>query len=446
MRRLLAFLLAFCLLADQTRALAGPQSASQEGQAAGAAANATARASINTTAVQVHVPGYTTSPPEAAYYGHPNLGEAARARLAACGAGMDDPTCQALVGAVHSAQTPREPILPTDPAVAAARTIAGNPAPTLGNLAAYYAGCTPANGTVPGNCPANTFCLGDTCFSTAYPPDRDFAQTMTFLEAAREAGVYINPETQEIFEGEANQCRDRLLANCCSADSAGAGMSNQSVFGTGSKLVFDILMNSANRRFIYQGMSALLTGAGFSGAFTAYGVTIAVNGAALPTGAVAIFSGQGIVIAFNPWALAIAVIIYVVMSMMSCEADEGLLAMKEGAGLCHTLGTYCSSCIRVLGHCVSCIEHTTGKCCFNSMLARIIHEQARSQFGKGWGTARSPDCSGFTVAEVQRMNFAAMDLREFYASIAPTLPVGGAHGTAEKARVPDCYYGQEQCP
>ena len=43
-------------------------------------------------------------------------------------------------------------------------------------------------------------------------------------------------------------------------------------------------MNSENRQFVYQGLSALLTGAGFSGSFTSYGVTIAVNGTALPAG------------------------------------------------------------------------------------------------------------------------------------------------------------------
>jgi len=446
MQRALALLVALCLLANQTTALAGMQSAGSEGEAAGAAANSIARLGINATTAQANVPGYTPSPPERAYYGQPNLTEVAQEKLAACATQPDDLTCQALLGAVRSAQTPREPILPTDPWVVQARAIAGNPAPTLGGLAAYYAGCTPANGTVPGNCPANTFCLGDTCFSTAYPKDTDFARAMTFMEAAREAGVYINPDTQEIFEGEASHCRDRLLKNCCSADSAGAGMSNQSMFGTGSRLVFDILMNAQNRRFVYQGISALLTGAGFSGAFTTYGVTLAINGAALPTGAVAVFSGQSIVIAINPWALAVMVVIYVVMSMMSCESEEGLLAMKEGAGLCHTVGTYCSSCLRVLGHCVSCIEDTTGKCCFNSVLARIIHEQARRQFGKGWGTAKHPDCSGFTVAQVQQMDFSAMDLRAFYASIVPALPALPTPSAITPSRVPDCYYGREQCP
>jgi len=734
MRRLLALLVAFCLLANQTTALAGMQS--NEARQAGEAANALARGSINTTSAQEHVPGYTTTPPETGYYGQSNLDNAASARLAACIATPNDPTCQALHGAVTSANTPREGISATDPIITAAQAIARNPSLTLGSLAAYYAGCSPVDESIPGGtservcrrytgignytvrrdltvevqggaecsdgqvlaqgearrsnvdymvaearcqsgqqdwlrfafyaagsrgacigwqtvdlpiapsgtailvtnlsphwgghcwrpfvvvmapqsgcvdgqchytfqfgtsvdtappeggdqpttpivieeqpavdagpllgspswqialtfaqpvgqvetdiwtdqgtvleeggrcmvasaercvdgpatrtingrdvtracwsyertlncnggvpvnecsglaaqgctpvsttcqqanpatgeceihqdtyrcptdpqtvtttgaCPSNVFCLGETCFNTAYTADTNFAQAMSYMEAAREAGIYLDPDTLQIFKGEANSCRDRLLKNCCGSDGSGAGMTNQSVFGTGSKVVYDILMNAENRRFIYQGMTALLTGSGFSGAFTTYGVTVAVNGAAVPAGTVTLFSGQSIVIAFNPWALAIAVVIYVVMSMMSCNEDEGLLSMKEGAGLCHSIGDYCSSCIRVLGHCVSCIERTTGKCCFNSLLARIINEQGRQQFGKGWGEPKEPDCSGFTVAQLQAMDFSAMDLSEFYASIQPTLPDIEAIRDANAGQITDCYYGQGKC-
>ena len=206
--------------------------------------------------------------------------------------------------------------------------------------------------------------------------DREFAR----VDAAREAGTYLDTDNLQVFKGEGNSCRDRLFKDCCESDSAGKGMSNQSLMGAGSRLVFDILMNADNRDFLYQGMSALLTSGGFSGSFTSYGVTVAVNGTALPAGSAVLFSGESVVIAFDPWSLAIAVVMYAVTSLASCNEGEAKLAMKEGAGLCHAIGSYCSSCIRILGHCVSCIEHTTGKCCFNSVLARVINEQGRVQF------------------------------------------------------------------
>ena len=299
--------------------------------------------------------------------------------------------------------------------------------------------------TTASNCPANVYCLGSNCFNTSYTNDADFARSMSLMEATREAGVYLDTTNMQVFKGESNKCRDRLFKNCCYSDSAGAGMTNQSLFGTGSRLVYDVLMNADNREFLYQGMQALLMSGGFSGSFTTYGVTVAINGTALPASSVVLYSGDGLVVAFDPWSLAIAVVIYIIMSMSSCNEDEGKLAMKEGAGLCHSVGTYCSSCIRILGACVACIEHTTGKCCFNSKLARIVNEQGRVQVGKGWGSGKNPDCSGFSIAQLQSLDFAAMDLSEFYASIVPTLPSVGTIQGSNASRLTTCYYGQGKC-
>jgi conjugal transfer mating pair stabilization protein TraN len=310
----------------------------------------------------------------------------------------------------------------------------------------YRCPVAPGSTVTATNCPSNVFCISGNCFNTASTPDSDFARSMSFLEAAREASVYLDTDNLQVFKGESNRCRDRLLKNCCYADSAGAGMTNQSMFGVGSRLVYDTLMNAGNREFLYQGMSALLTGGGFSGSFTSYGVTVAVNGTALPTGSAVLYAGDSVVVAFDPWTLVIAIVIYIVMSMMSCDEEEGKLAMKEGAHLCHAVGTYCSSCLRVLGHCVSCLTHTTNKCCFNSVLARIVNEQGRLQVGKGWGSAQAPDCTGFTIAQLQSLDFASMDLSEFYASIVPTLPNVTAIQSGNAARASNCYYGEGKCP
>ena len=323
-----------------------------------------------------------------------------------------------------------------------------NPATGVCELAENTYACpmAPATTVTARNCPADVFCLAGSCFSTAYTGDADFARTMSFLEAAREAGVYLDTDRLEVFKGEQNRCRDRLLKDCCMTDGGGRGMHNQSVFGVGSRLVYDVLMNAGNREFLYQGMQALLMSGGFSGSYTSYGVTVAINGTALPAGSSVLYAGESMVVAFDPWSLVIAIVIYIVMSAMSCDEEEGKLAMKEGARLCHAVGTYCSSCIRVHGRCVSCTTYTTNKCCFNSALARIIQEQGRQQIGKGWGSARDPDCSGFTIAQLQSLDFARMDLSEFYASIVPTLPNAGAVQSGNVGRAAGCYYGEGRCP
>jgi hypothetical protein len=432
MKKIITWFTLFCFVTTQSAAIAAP---ADEGVAAGQAANPVIRSNIDAPHASANVPGYTATPPQTSYYGQGNLTSQANARLANCALMPTDPVCQAQLGAISSAKLPKPVVSATDPSIASAKAIAASPAGTLGSLTSYYAGCA-----TPSACPANVFCLGTTCFNTAYANDTDFARSMTYMEAAREAGVYLDTTNMTVFRGEADTCRDRLLKNCCYSDAAGAGMTNQSVSGVGSRLVYDMLMNSDNRDFIVQGMSALLTSGGFSGSFTTYGVTFAVNGTALPAGSVTIASGDSFAIAFDPWSLAIAVVIYIVMSMSSCNDNEGRLAMQEGAHLCHTIGSWCSSCFKVLGHCVSCTEHTTGKCCFNSQLARIINEQGRAQIGKGWGSGQNPDCSGFTIPELQSLDFSKMDLSEFYPSIVPTMPnvaaIQAKNATLPSAPVP----------
>jgi conjugal transfer mating pair stabilization protein TraN len=499
--RTIAWATISAFLAAQNIALAGSY---EEGVAAGQAANPAIRANVTEPNASGTVPGYTMTPSERTMYGESDLTNRADAELAACVLSPDDPTCQAMLGARDSANTPRPEVSAYDPAVLDARRVAENPAQSIEDISSFYGGCTvgmtatpatetrvcrqpgaspasdecaplvvagctlageecrqahpetgaceitekrftchvpPSSAATVSNCPANVFCFAGECFNTAYTNDADFARSMSYLEAAREAGVYLDPDTLRVFTGEVGKCRKRLLKDCCYTDSAGASMSNQSVSGTGSRLVYDILMNAENRAFIYNAMASLVTGAGFSGSFTTYGVTIAVNGAAVPAGSTVLYSGQSMIVAFDPWTLAIAVIVYVIMSMSSCNDEEGMLAMREGAGLCHTVGTYCSS--HTLG---SCTERKTGKCCFNSMLARLINEQGREQIGKGWGSGKAPDCSGFTIPQLQQLDFSRMDLTEFYSSIVPTLPNATAIINANREYAPaNCYYGEGKC-
>ena len=70
----------------------------------------------------------------------------------------------------------------------------------------------------------------------------------------------------------------------------------------------------------------------------------------------------------------------------------------------------------------------------------------RVRVGRAGGGSESPDCSGFTVAQLQSLDFAAMDFTEFYASLVPTSPNSPATlQTNSASRVPACYYGQGRC-
>ena len=245
--------------------------------------------------------------------------------------------------------------------------------------------------TTVGNCPRNVSCVGESCFNTTRAANPDFARAVSMLEAVRQAGSHMDPDTMTVFNGEPNTCRDRALVNCCNSDPRG-GTIVDSQYIEGSAYVY-----------------TLLTADGL-GAFTAFGLTTLL-----------------------------------LDRIAGCSDDETRLALKEGARLCHHVGDWCSSCVRVLGRCVRCITHTHMKCCFNSLLARVINQQGRAQIGKGWGSPESPDCSGFTIAQLQSLNFASMDLSEFYASIIATPPNTAAIQNENATRISNCYYGQGKC-
>ncbi len=99
-----------------------------------------------------------------------------------------------------------------------------------------------------------------------------------------------------------------------------------------------------------------------------------------------------------------------------CNDEEKTLAQKREQSMCYYIGTYCSRKIKGLGFSV-CLQKKESWCCFNSKLARIIHEQARPQLGIGWGSAEYPNCRGFTLEELARIDWTAIDFSEFTADI-----------------------------
>jgi|GEM_PF-983095 len=99
----------------------------------------------------------------------------------------------------------------------------------------------------------------------------------------------------------------------------------------------------------------------------------------------------------------------VVLGLIDCKEGEKILAKQNKAELCTNLGEYCSKKIN-LGFTKVCVQKSQGYCCFGSKLARVIHEQGRGQLGIEWGSAKSPNCRGFTIDEFQKLDFSKIDL------------------------------------
>lgn len=98
------------------------------------------------------------------------------------------------------------------------------------------------------------------------------------------------------------------------------------------------------------------------------------------------------------------------LSLAQCSEQEQVLGQKREAGQCHYVGAYCSD-KSIFG----CLARKHTYCCFNSKLARIIHEQGRPQLGIDWGSSKNPNCRGLTPEELTQIDFASIDFTEFYA-------------------------------
>jgi len=113
-------------------------------------------------------------------------------------------------------------------------------------------------------------------------------------------------------------------------------------------------------------------------------------------------------------------VISLVMALFSerCDQTDIMTSTLNDSKYCHEVGEYCAKKFPVIG----CVQKAKGFCCFNSKLARIIHEQGRPQlagFGPdgNWGDPKNPNCRGFLPEEFQALDFNKIDLSEYMEDI-----------------------------
>lgn len=246
-----------------------------------------------------------------------------------------------------------------------------------------------------------------------------------------------------VFNGKASRCRPPglkvgMINNCCESDT----VMTEDTGNTITNSVQAIRMAYQIGQVAYYTYMASM-GTATVGTMTAAGTVTVAMGATTTTlsGAVASGVASGAAAAtggattagamtasmqayvgalLNPATIAVAIVIMVVMKVLfgsGCDQGDIQTGMQSKAKQCHYLGDYCQT--KWFG---SCVQKAKGFCCFNSVMARIIHEQGRPQltsFGAsgGWGTPESPECRGFTPAEFEALDFARIDLSEYYQEI-----------------------------
>ena len=282
------------------------------------------------------------------------------------------------------------------------------------------------------NCTAQSYTdERGTRWDTSYPRNEDFAQVVSFMEAARQAGKY-NQNQAALFAGFDNRCRKKLfgLVNCCNRAGSGADKFNNLALSMEAGLrgpspyVFDGLFGTDSPDFVKRGFAVAFGG-------DQDNVTSFLSGD---------FTVENVVSSLSPSFWVAAVTSFSAASLMSCSEREKELAMKRDARLCDYRGSYCS---KKLGFIKTCVERTQTYCCFNSILAKIINREGKGQLGQSLGGAKNPNCGGFTATELQNLNLATMDFTEFYDSVQ--IKALDQAGTSARADPDDCYYGDGQC-
>ena len=89
--------------------------------------------------------------------------------------------------------------------------------------------------------------------------------------------------------------------------------------------------------------------------------------------------------------------------LAACNSEEQSLAQRRHDGQCHHVG----SMKERLGTQTSQVF-----CCFQTKLARILHEQGREQLKISWGQPEDPKCRGFALNELQSIDFTKIDLSD----------------------------------
>lgn len=228
-----------------------------------------------------------------------------------------------------------------------------------------------------------------------------------------------------IFTGRGMRCRPPglqvgLLNDCCESDqpamsdSVGTLSDVATAISTISK-VYELA------QVAYYTNAIVTTGLAPTGLATASTSVQAATYAGVMEGSVEAGLQSYASALFNPTTIAISIVVMVVMKLLmgsGCDQKDIETALLRDSEMCHFVGKYCAKSWPIIG----CVQRAKGFCCYNSKMARIIHEQGRPQLmafqpNGAWGSSNRPNCRGFVPEEFQQLDFSKIDLSEYFGDI-----------------------------
>lgn len=285
-------------------------------------------------------------------------------------------------------------------------------------------------------CAGNIRCLGGECKEIERIRSGAFADAAVASEILN--NMRIDSNQSSIFPGEPFFCQSSP-SSCCDTQVAGISVADYilaasdmytvgsaavetfmpEMYEAAATAVNSLVTNVATELGIEMGketakdliMEAAANVAAEAGALATEAL-VGVLGEALAT---AVIEVVGAIIATVASVLYVLWILYAIYKLLSflytimfmCNEKDMMASVKLTLQLCHEVGEKRDN---VMG-----MPLKTEKvfCCFNSLLARLIHEQGREQIGRGWGDAENPDCGGFSQGELMALDFSIMDLSEY---------------------------------
>lgn len=97
-----------------------------------------------------------------------------------------------------------------------------------------------------------------------------------------------------------------------------------------------------------------------------------------------------------------------------CSNEEKNLANLVETKWCHYLGEYCAKKSKITN---TCIERKKSYCCYNSMLSRIVQDNAHTQLNISWLSPKKEKCLGISADTLSKIDFSKINFSEYYAKL-----------------------------
>lgn len=97
------------------------------------------------------------------------------------------------------------------------------------------------------------------------------------------------------------------------------------------------------------------------------------------------------------------------MGLAGCSEEDKKTVELNNKQQCVDLGEFCAE--RFLG---ICIRKKKTFCCYPSKIVRLVSKSGKGQLGIPFGDAENPNCRGFTVDELSKIDFSKIDFQELH--------------------------------